>query len=326
MDDKIPCATTDSIEVLGFNVRVRNALRRTGFKEVGELIEFAERGEDALFAIRNMGEKGVAEIQRQLAKVTLIDATLAVPDSHSRPLGDYDSLEEVSANPQIILDLGPPMVQRHEVVGMLQTALRLQISADTLHPEVSVDGKKLQKIVDAHPSTGQLYETLFKIMCAPSTVSQELEQLFRAIPARELDVLIRRFGFKPQTLEAVASVLGVTRERVRQLQVRATQRIRRVLLSLPLIRIRSAFLCADNMHISFDTWSEVILRSGLLGCWTEDAFERYDQLEMMIVIQKLSEDTPQKLNIPKSLEFMISLRRAGRVVISGKDAFLACEV
>lgn len=51
------------------------------------------------------------------------------------------------------------------------------------------------------------------------------------LPYRERDVLTRRYGIgcQSQTLEDVGSVLNVTRERVRQIQLKATNKLRRAM-------------------------------------------------------------------------------------------------
>ena len=54
------------IEDLGLGVRVYNALKRTGISNVGEVLEMLSRGEDALLAIRNFGEKSLDELLEQL--------------------------------------------------------------------------------------------------------------------------------------------------------------------------------------------------------------------------------------------------------------------
>lgn len=47
------------------------------------------------------------------------------------------------------------------------------------------------------------------------------------LPERERDVLVRRYGLveEPQTLQAIATVYGVTRARIQQIQQRAESRI-----------------------------------------------------------------------------------------------------
>ncbi len=60
----------------------------------------------------------------------------------------------------------------------------------------------------------------------------KLEILISDLPERHQDVLARRFGLRGHdagTLEEVGSAVGLTRERVRQLQMEALKRLRRVL-------------------------------------------------------------------------------------------------
>lgn len=65
--DAIPHqAYATPIEDLGLNVRVYNALKRTGISNVGEVLEMLMRGRDAMLAIRNFGEKSLDELLDQL--------------------------------------------------------------------------------------------------------------------------------------------------------------------------------------------------------------------------------------------------------------------
>jgi RNA polymerase primary sigma factor len=64
---------------------------------------------------------------------------------------------------------------------------------------------------------------------AMQAMRREVEQLLRTVGARDQQVLQLRFGLRgsrPHTLEEVGGQLGVTRERVRQIEARALARIR----------------------------------------------------------------------------------------------------
>jgi DNA-directed RNA polymerase subunit alpha len=54
------------IETLDLSVRVFNSLKRTGITNVGEVLEMLERGQDAMLAIRNFGEKSLTELKLRL--------------------------------------------------------------------------------------------------------------------------------------------------------------------------------------------------------------------------------------------------------------------
>lgn len=69
-------------------------------------------------------------------------------------------------------------------------------------------------------------------------LQEDIETLMdRVLSPRELEVLRRRFGFndgEPQTLSAVADDLGVSRERVRQIEQRALRKLRHPTISYKL--------------------------------------------------------------------------------------------
>ena len=54
------------IEQLELSVRVFNSLKRTGIGTVGEVVQMLAKGQDAMMAIRNFGEKSLAELMDSL--------------------------------------------------------------------------------------------------------------------------------------------------------------------------------------------------------------------------------------------------------------------
>jgi len=65
-------------------------------------------------------------------------------------------------------------------------------------------------------------------------VSRLVDSWLKDLDTKQREVIVRRFGlhnFEPATLEKVGSELGVTRERVRQIQMEALNRLRKTLLS-----------------------------------------------------------------------------------------------
>ena len=302
MCEKILCSRVDSIEILGLNVRFRNALKRAGIVSIADLLELRSRGEDLLFAVRNLGEMGVAEIQERLGRIKLLDAP---PLLH-----DNDKSNELSEQPKILIDLGPPLLPKHEVVLWQQMMVKRQIQTRLLHPQIEVDGRKLSELVDCNRHADGLYERLTRILTAPINVSQELEELLKSVPPREIDILVRRFGFERQTLEEVAEVIGVTRERIRQLQRQATSRILPVAAARLLARTWSAVLFANDFHLSFDEWSRRLVSTGLLGEWTKEEHLDYGNLELMLVVCTVLAAEGQ-IEIPEELTHMLELRKAG---------------
>lgn len=63
---KLPDWWDFPIESLDLSVRVFNSLKRTGITTIGEVIEMLDKGEDAMLAIRNFGEKSLEELMDAL--------------------------------------------------------------------------------------------------------------------------------------------------------------------------------------------------------------------------------------------------------------------
>jgi DNA-directed RNA polymerase subunit alpha len=61
------------IENLDLTVRVFNSLKRTGITTVGDVLELLEKGEEAILAIRNFGEKSLVELKEQMAEKGFLD-------------------------------------------------------------------------------------------------------------------------------------------------------------------------------------------------------------------------------------------------------------
>jgi len=56
------------IENLDLTVRVFNSLKRTGITSVGDVLELLDKGEEAILAIRNFGEKSLIELKEKMAE------------------------------------------------------------------------------------------------------------------------------------------------------------------------------------------------------------------------------------------------------------------
>lgn len=109
-DKRIVCAEDDTIDVLGLTVRTHNALRRSRVHTIGELLEV--HSADKLLAIRNMGEKGVAEIEEKLANITVISSSPlppSIPPSHEQT--NFGLANDFN----VIIDMGPPQIGRAHV-------------------------------------------------------------------------------------------------------------------------------------------------------------------------------------------------------------------
>ncbi len=65
-------------------------------------------------------------------------------------------------------------------------------------------------------------------LCERNVLHEDLEKALRKLPPREERVIRLRFGFDdgvPRTLEEVGQIMGVTRERIRQIEAKAIRRL-----------------------------------------------------------------------------------------------------
>jgi RNA polymerase primary sigma factor len=107
-------------------------------------------------------------------------------------------------------------------LGHVREALDCAEASYSLNQAVSPDGETELADFLADPASADPVEEAERSLL-PQTVRRRLKTL----PDRERLIVERRFGLQcePQSLETVASELGLTRERVRQLQVQALKRL-----------------------------------------------------------------------------------------------------
>jgi RNA polymerase primary sigma factor len=121
----------------------------------------------------------------------------------------------------------------------VEGVVRLQASAKavtSLDTPIGDDGAVLQDLLEDDSAAGP------DELALEAVGREALEQVLAALPERARQVLILRYGLDsgtPRTLEEVAAVLGVSRERARQMEVRALATLRR-----PEVRARLVDLVA----------------------------------------------------------------------------------
>jgi RNA polymerase primary sigma factor len=128
---------------------------------------------------------------------------------YTQQIGVEPSHEELAAE----LDLPP-----NEVETMLHVYRHLSLDAP-----IGEEGET--SFVDVLPSTSVPSGEEAYIN---ATLTQEIQELLSQLPPREQQVLRLRFGLdgEPKTLEEIGAMLGVTRERVRQIEEKAKDRLR----------------------------------------------------------------------------------------------------
>jgi RNA polymerase primary sigma factor len=107
-------------------------------------------------------------------------------------------------------------------LGHVRQALDCAEASSSLNQAVSPDGETELADFLADPASADPVEEAER-----SLLRQTVRRRLEGLPDRERLIVERRFGLEcePQSLETVASELGLTRERVRQLQVQALKRL-----------------------------------------------------------------------------------------------------
>ncbi len=132
-------------------------------------------------------------------------------------LGREPSDDELAQN----LNTTPAKAGRLRTLGLRPTSLDAPVGdeADSRFADIIED---------------ETAATPFEVLQA-KTARQEVQELVKNLPPREAEILVLRYGLdgrKPQTLEEVGKKFKVTRERIRQLQEIALEKLRRRLESL----------------------------------------------------------------------------------------------
>ncbi|HXX37596.1 MAG TPA: sigma-70 family RNA polymerase sigma factor [bacterium] len=118
-------------------------------------------------------------------------------------------------------EVGLRMAKSRDQVREIRRIARTPVSLET--PIDETEGRCLGDLLE-DTNTPDLSEIVFV-----QVLRTHLATLRNALPPRHREVLVLRYGLddnRPRTLEEVAKCLGVTRERVRQLERKALTRLR----------------------------------------------------------------------------------------------------
>jgi RNA polymerase primary sigma factor len=108
-----------------------------------------------------------------------------------------------------------------EKVRDILAANRSPLSLDTPYGEE--DDNSLSEVVEDENHSSPEDST------AASLMSQDIRGVLSMLTAREREIIILRFGLndgKPRTLEQVGKLVGITRERTRQIEIKALRFLR----------------------------------------------------------------------------------------------------
>lgn len=262
-----------SINVLGLSARTYNALKRHGFGTLGDallvLSEFKARGEST---VRNLGPHGIHDLQEAVDRyfsANNIDSNINTNSSTPSLLTSTTTNETPKSNEQW-----------SDLIREFQKDLKL----GRLHLRARIEGRSLKTWIRQHAT--QSDESVFERAYFRSrhvlqfrTICAEVERLFHNIPADRIEIFVNRYGTKRQTLDQLGKQRNLTRERIRQITNKVSEKINEALTHNSNIRILSALAIAEDMgdSITYKGWLRTITRTGLLGNWSTEAKSKFQK-------------------------------------------------
>ena len=305
----------DSIEALNLTTDSLRALARADIRTVEDLLQFVECGN--LQTVRQLGIQCILEIASIL------------------PLMKFQYNPEVASwTPsdvwrwlvsKILRDSEVESIARRDEVPIRVVKWQLQfvnkqLSNGLLHEDARIAGKSIREWMTAIEMTesNQAYQVLSTILSDSINICEEIEYLLSYLPGQNsMTILLFRYGLESKTLEQTGVELGITRERVRQLEIEIKNKTISIsgLKSRPtLLRMQSALLVARDwdLNITYEKWTQRIQSSGLVGDWTSQHLADTDAIEAMIAIARLaSECKISWLRIPENLQYAVQLAVSG---------------
>ena len=304
----------DPIEYLELSVRPHNALMRASIKTVGEVARLLHDGE--LSDVRNFGEKSEREVRNALEEAGYV----------------YDPVarggRETGRTPVRVQEVDAPSAAQ-SIAAWHREIINRQISAGLLHSQARIGGVTIGDWVS---SLGEVdsevsLRTLCHIACGSLNVCEELAHLLaRASRPEWTRILVSRHGLKKKTLAATGSIIGLTRERVRQVEGQLERSLRQEIVRLMgtsppdvirgagLLRVKTAILVGRDMglQVSYTRWATEMQVSGLLGRWASPRYEAFDPVEVLVSLLRVAADTQiQELRVPTNLEYALKLAASG---------------
>jgi hypothetical protein len=324
-----------SIEALNLSRRIYHALVRGRVLTIGDLRQFFQNKDR--IQIRNIGEKSLDEISKALEEMPNNSSLLSHAKNESVQLNYHEDKWERKTiqSPIEVLNLPAAirgMLKKHginTVEDLRKTPNSSLLRVNLIGPKQLMEiNRLLDEFVDNF-GVIVVKEPVAIVEKKIITWSQVVEDYFRNEKDVYSYILISRFGYIPKTLEEIAAELGVTRERVRQIQEAVAIRyLKHIQFSggMELLnKIENIFSThADDLSL---TGFEIILkREGILDRFSEpitkEHIRKLDLLETLICWLNLLSNKRYTL---QPIEFSVGifdLVRAGNISIRDRAAML----
>jgi len=159
--------------------------------------------------------------------------------------------------------------------------------------------------------------------------AQITESFFRNEKESRIYILLSRFGYKTKTLEKIAADLGITRERVRQVEEfiagRFLQHVRQS-ATTELLKNINDILSKYGEELSLNRFRTILIRKDILGQFSEPIstkhFKKIDLLETLVCWLNLLSDTrysDQPITFPLDIHCLVE---SGNISIKKRATLL----
>lgn len=238
----------NSIGRLNLTSRSFNALTSSDIRTVSEIARLVESGK--IQTIRGIGRENILEIKDRLAEIKIQDQTQVDANTNTTPR-------------QMTVEAIPDRVIRWQ-----SQLVAKQLAAKLLHKHARIANHSVEEWLAEIKVTEneQVYEALATILSSSLNICEEIEFLLGQIPRQDyLTVLLSRYGFEQKTLLQIGQEIGVSRERVRQIDYELQNKLSDTIQSIVeaksikevkggpmLLRVQSALLIAGDMGLTLN--------------------------------------------------------------------------
>jgi hypothetical protein len=330
------------VESLNLSRRTYHALVRSRILTIGDLRQFFINKNK--YQIRNIGAKSLDEISKALEE--LPSNTSLLSHLEEKPvLSHFHEDKSVGKSLQSPIDVLHLPVAINDILKNhgIRTIEDLRKTPNSKLLKINlISSKQLKEInrlldkfvnnlgmiaisesvTEGNESVMIVNEPLEAVEKKVITWSQVIEDYFRNEKEVYTYILISRFGFSPKTLEEIAANLGVTRERVRQIQeavaVRYLNHLRFSGAIGFLEKIEQVF-AAHRDRLSLSTFNATLKKERVLGQFSEpfttEHIKNIDLLETMICWLNLISNKKYTL---RPIEFSVNisdLTKSGKISI-----------
>ena len=256
----------DTVFFSYLSTNTRNLLKRTGILTLQEL---RTQTPEQLLSIENFGTQRLAEVT---ALIEYFDAREPMTEASSKLTnlqGQFQLLISDFSQGKLRSLVGTEIDVILDHITWLHTEVARQVGSGSLENRALMGWEPVRRLNDSlRPPARTLTDFLLRRQFSPnryvawvvdeiskaltvSSLDDEISQLVAEFNDRAVDILRSRYGLsKRETFAVLSRRLGVTRERVRQLEIRTAEKLALRFSRRPLPKFRTAMLSVEQEQLA----------------------------------------------------------------------------